>query len=165
MALILFFPAPDQDSAYQIGITILRNLQQILSGPRSGRWYPLPGNMAYDRMSPKEVRASNYHVKFTGAASRDEIIGAAYQASAPGEPPAQRTGRLRQSFYLTVDPDPEGDRFLANIRTNVYYADDLELGTEKIDPRPFMGPAIEKSLPTIQKIYEDFSYRVVGELK
>lgn len=154
------FPAPSQESAYKIGFLILKNLQEELSGSRSGRWYPVPGNPFYDRITPKEARAKNYYAKFTGARARAEIQGTAYQASAPGEPPAQRTGRLRQSFFLTVDPDPKGEKWYANIRTNVKYADDLEYGTERVDPRPFMKPAVEKALPEAKRIYEEFAYEI-----
>ena len=159
--LRIAIPAPDQESAYKIGILILQSIQEILTGPRTGRWYPLPGNAAYDRMTPKEARASNYWVKFTGAESRNEIVGSAYQASAPGEPPAQRTGRLRQSFFLTVDPDSHSGRFVANIRTNVYYADDLNYGTERVAARPFVEPAIERVIPKIEKYLDDHISKVM----
>jgi hypothetical protein len=159
--LQIAFPAPDANSAYQIGTLILKNLQEELSGERHGRWYPVPGNIAYDKNTPSKNRAKNYYVKYTGSRSRSEIVGSAYQASAPGEAPASRTGRLRQSFFLTVDPDPRSDQWFANLRTNVQYADDLEYGTEKIDPRPFMEPAVKKSMGEIQKIYVDFTYDIM----
>jgi hypothetical protein len=156
--MTIMIPAPDQNSAYKIGFLVLSSIQRELSGPRSGRWYPMPGNMAYDRMTPKKLRASNYWVKFIGAKSRHEIVGAAYQASAPGEPPAVRTGRLRQSFYLVVDPDSGGGGYVAKIRTNVYYADDLNYGTERIAARPFVEPAIDKVMPEIVRVLGEAAF-------
>ena len=153
-------PVPDQAVGYRIGMLILTSIQQVLSGPRHGRWYPLPGNPAYDRLSAPEVRATNYSVKLTGASSRQEIVGAAYRASAPGEPPATRTGRLRHSFFMTVDPESD-DTFLVSIRTNVYYADDLEYGTERVEARPFVKPAIERVMPEIKGLLENYVHGLV----
>ena len=121
-------PAADAKIAYQIGFEILKSIQETLSGNRSGRWYPLPGNIHYEKSTPKEYRADNYIAKFYGETSRDKIMGAAYQASAPGEAPASRTGRLRQSFFLKVVPDLRFG-FRAVISTTIYYADDLQWGT------------------------------------
>lgn len=148
LSLALTIECPDQASAYKMGIRILEELQKQLSGPRSGRWYPAPGNRWYDKHSPKEVRAKNYYIKYTGTTNRAEIIGSAYRASAPGEAPAVRTGRLRQSFVMVVQPT-NNNRFSVTVRTNVVYADDLEFGTDKIDPRPFMAKVIPKVAPDI----------------
>ncbi len=153
------FPAPTADLAYQIGMLVLRNIREILSGKRSGRWYPMPGNINYEKTSLN--KAKNYEVKYIGASRKDDIIGASYQASAPGEPPAPRTGRLRQSFFLTVQP--VHGAFSAVIRTNVYYADDLEYGTERLDPRPFFRPAVQKAIPEIQKLFVGYSKSLVAQ--
>lgn len=154
-------PMLDQDSAYKAGLIVLRELQNVLTGVRSGRWYPLPGNIKYDKATPAEGRAKNYHVKFIGAASRGEIEGAAYQASAPGEPPAVRTGVLRNSFFLTVEKAKRG--FVAVIKTTVTYANDLESGTERVRPRPFIEPALQKALPEIRKLHGRAVYKIIRE--
>ncbi|MFW9928143.1 MAG: hypothetical protein ACFFD1_02000 [Candidatus Thorarchaeota archaeon] len=145
------FDSPTPDSAYELGIVLLRTLHEVLSGPRHGRWYPVPGNIAYDRSTSKKLRAKNYYVKFTGTNNRSEIRGAAYRASAPGEPPAVRTGRLRQSFHMMVFQVKEY-LWRTVIKTNVLYADDLEYGTEKVDPRPFMSVAIARAMPEIIRL-------------
>jgi hypothetical protein len=114
-------------------------------------------------MTPKEARASNYWVKFTGAESRNEIVGSAYQASAPGEPPAQRTGRLRQSFFLTVDPDSHSGRFVANIRGTENLLFDMMLNPTFA--RDLFDRAIEEVLvPWIlyQKAYFPAATNIVG---
>lgn len=137
--------APDPETAYKIGITILRSIQNELSGPRSGKWYPIPGNQR--KQSKRGIT--------TEAGGRNEIKGGTYQASAPYEPPAPRTGRLRNSFYMTVDPNPEADDYKVTIRTSVDYADYLETGTIHMDPRPYIIPAIEKALPKVLEFYKD----------
>ncbi len=83
------------------------SLLKTLSGSRSGRIYPLPGGRG------------------------------SYQASAPGEPPATRTGALRDSIHVQVQD------MKAYVGPRVDYAVDLELGTSRVAPRPFMRPALE----------------------
>jgi hypothetical protein len=143
----LTIDTPDQDSAHKVSVIILRSIQKRLSGSRHGRWYPAPGNKFYDRYS-REYSAPNYHIKFTGTFDRGEIIGSAYQASAPGEPPAVRTGRLRQSFFAVITKKSDL-RYTVAVRSNVFYADDLEYGSEKISARPFIRPVMEELMPII----------------
>jgi len=94
--------------------------------------------------------------------------GPLHHASAPWEPPAVLTGRLRASITtawsggqrpipqpVPGNPKasfndairvPEGSEteFKVVIGTNVEYAPYLELGTSKMSPRPFMRPAFER---------------------
>jgi hypothetical protein len=145
--------APTEQDAYQIGMLIVQKVQEKLSGPRSGRWYPAPGNKFYDRdyyksLSPQQQAGINYHLKFTGTSDRAKIVGAAYQASAPGEPPAIRTGRLRQSFLMTIVMEGQ-HTYRVTVRSNIAYADDLNYGTDRIDPRPFIEPVIYELMPEI----------------
>lgn len=58
-----------------------------------------------------------------------------HTASAPGEAPAIDTGRLRQSVASTP-PRKEGRSFVAETGMATEYAEKLELGTERIAPRP-----------------------------
>ena len=61
-----------------------------------------------------------------------------HQASAPGESPATDTGRLRQSAtHETVRV--EGDMVIGGAGVSAPYAVALELGTENMEPRPFIG--------------------------
>ncbi len=158
--LVMTFETATSDSAYEIGLLLLKSLHDVLSGPRHGRYYPVPGNAAYDRNTPKDLRAKNYYVKFTGTTNRSEIRGAAYRASAPGEPPASRTGRLRQSFNMMV-MQQKINSYIVKIRTNVIYADDLEYGTESMSPRPFMITALNNAMPKINKILTKVSIRIL----
>lgn len=65
-----------------------------------------------------------------------------HRASAPGQPPAVLTGRLRQSITHGIVDNK------MRVGTNVEYAPWLEFGTLDnngfIAPRPFMRPAWEK---------------------
>ena len=64
-----------------------------------------------------------------------------HKASAPGEAPATDTGLLANS----IQADIEGRQ--ATVFTNTEYAPWLEFGTQSIEPRPFMFPAMEKERP------------------
>jgi len=72
-------------------------------------------------------------------------------ASAPGEPPAVDTGRLRASITHRVERD--GKNFSGLVGTNVEYAKDLEMGTAKMAPRPFLRPTLENNK---QRILDEF---------
>lgn len=152
---------PSQQDAYTVGVLILEGIQKRLTGPRHGRWYPVPGNRWYDKHSGPQLRdQENYHVKFTGTYDRSKIKGAAYRASAPGEPPAVRTGRLRQSFFMTV-MQKSSTVFTVTVRSNVNYADDLNYGTDKIDPRPFIEPVMRELALTIYRMQVRGVFRAV----
>ncbi|GBF05847.1 hypothetical protein DAERI_060107 [Deinococcus aerius] len=60
-------------------------------------------------------------------------------ASAPGDPPAVDTGRLRQSMTAL-----QIKRGHWRVGTNVEYAIYLEFGTRRIAPRPFFRPAVAR---------------------
>lgn len=158
--LKLSFETNVEEAAQQIGILLVQAIQDELSGPRHGRWYPVPGNPHYHKMASKEDRAANYWVKFAGTRNRNEIEGAAYQASAPGEAPAVRTGRLRQSFHMDISKTVY-DTYRVTIASNVYYADDMEYGSARVDPRPFVEPALQKSMLQILAIQREFQYKVL----
>lgn len=61
--------------------------------------------------------------------------------SVPGSGPAVRTGRLRSSISWRVDTDGFGA--YADIGSAVEYARYVELGTDRMAPRPFLRPALE----------------------
>jgi hypothetical protein len=60
-----------------------------------------------------------------------------HTASAPGQAPAPDTGRLKNSTQGEVFATSEGA--LGIVSVNTEYAAALELGTEKIAPRPFIS--------------------------
>ena len=102
---------------------------ETLSGSRSGRTYYVPGTKR------------------------------TYTASAPGEPPAQVTGALRQSIKTSVEG--EGKTVIGKIGSDLPYAARLEFGFRDTDslgrrynmaPRPWLRPSFEKSLGKIKSI-------------
>jgi len=70
--------------------------------------------------------------------------GKPHVPSAPGEPPHVDTGRLRSS--ISFEFESSTSQFEARVGTNVTYGRDLELGTERIKPRPWLRPAFFKVL-------------------
>lgn len=60
-----------------------------------------------------------------------------HRASAPGEPPAPDTGRLRNSVQTEVFRAP--GEVSGRVSVNTEYAAALELGTEKVKRRPYLS--------------------------
>lgn len=71
-----------------------------------------------------------------------------HQASAPGEPPASDIGKLVQSF--DVIPYPTIHTVI--ISNDAKYAAALEYGTQHIEPRPYMRPALARNLGAINAL-------------
>lgn len=111
-------------------VNALRNAElEVLKGQRSGRIYRKP------------------HTK-----------SATYTASAPGEPPARRTGNLRLHWNGTVktgSASKGGVEVIAELESQEAYAGYLENGTSKMAPRPFVERIKEKAQPEIAKIYSE----------
>lgn len=60
--------------------------------------------------------------------------------SIPGEGPAVQTGRLRGSITFRLGSDTIGP--YADVGSNVAYAAYVELGTQFMEERPFLRPAL-----------------------
>ena len=108
------------------GVNAMRNAElEVLRGQRSGRVY---------RKYPFKSR---------------------YTASAPGEPPARRSGNLRLHWNGDVKVDgnsKNGVTVSAVLESQEKYAVCLEKGMG-MAPRPFVDKIIEKAEPEIKKIY------------
>ncbi len=131
----------------------LRNaaLTVLRRGARSGRVYKKPGT--YGKRMTKQTKAllKDYGHNLRG--------GQLYRASAPGEPPAVRSGNLRESWRPRTESENMGSGLTVRvaITTDVKYAPWLNDGTEdgRIAPRPFEEPIIERAMPRIKKIYKE----------
>lgn len=128
----------------------LRNASQlVLRGQRSGRRYIVPGTG---------------RVKYNKRKHTATISYTRYTASAPGEPPAVRTGDFRRSWQRKSHVEGSGNSFSviseaeSQIRTdnNKYLLGEiLESGTGKMAPRPYQEKVQEKALPEIMRIYNE----------
>ena len=81
-----------------------------------------------------------------------------YTASAPGEPPARRTGNLRPHWNGQVKKgvsSGNGVEIIAELESQEPYAAALENGTSKMAPRPFVEKIKEEAAPEIQRIYSE----------
>lgn len=109
-------------------VNAIRNAElEVLRGKRSGRVYRKPHTKSH------------------------------YTASAPGEPPARRTGNLRLNWNGTVESSITGSglRVTAVLESQERYSTYLENGTRRMAPRPFKQPISEKAMPEIERIYHE----------
>lgn len=116
--------------SYRVANELRNSSQLVLRGARSGRRYRKPNTKAY------------------------------YTASAPGEPPAMRTGTFRGSWQATSYA--EGDSVHSEIHSNVrtengkyLLGEILEEGTKKIAPRPYKQRILEKTRKKAVSIYKE----------
>lgn len=118
----------------------------VLRGQRSGRRYKVPGT--YKRQRDK--------------VSGKMKNGRYYTASAPGEPPAVRTGAFRMGWQPTtrVVYGTYVSRIENDIKTeNGKYTlgEILEDGTPggQMAPRPYQDKILEKAKPKVLRIYNE----------
>lgn len=82
---------------------------------------------------------------------------AMYTASAPGEPPARRTGNLRLHWNGNVknvrSTSNGGVSMCVSLESQEHYSIYLEEGTEKMEPRPFKNRIVERATPEINRIF------------
>lgn len=130
----------------------LRNASQlVLRGQRHGRRYIVPGTGS---------------VKYYKKSKKAKITYKYYTASAPGEPPAVRTGAYRMSWQPVTYVEGNGTTYQFEVHAQAISkqrTDDgkyllgeiLEKGNGRIAPRPHQEQIIEKALPKIMKIYSE----------
>ena len=101
------------------------------------------------RLSMEQRRALTDAIKESAEALRDELkadLGVrAGRPSAPGEPPAMDSGRLRDSVFAETD----ADGLSARVGSDLDYAAHLEFGTTRMAARPWLLPAFERMKPRI----------------
>ena len=94
----------------------------------------------------------------SGKVYRKPFSRATYTASAPGEPPARRTGNLRMHWNGQVKSENSsggGVAIIAELESQEPYAGILDNGTSKMAARPFTEKIKEKAMPEIQRIYSE----------
>ena len=83
-----------------------------------------------------------------GRSYKKSFKNSSYTASAPGEPPAVRSGKLRSSFRPVA-----GSSGGVAIETDTHYAGYLEHGTSKMAARPYVEKIKQKAEPEIKSIF------------
>ena len=110
-----------EQGLFDAGVQVTREIRRlILSGPKTGRLYRIKGRRRRHR------------------------------ASAPGEPPANLTGRLRRGYDFQVHGFAR-----MSIVNKVPYALFLELGTRRIAPRPHVSVAIRNTQREVENILNE----------
>ncbi len=130
-------------------VNAMRNAElNVLKGPRSGRVYKKPGTYGKPSKATRELMGDYGH-KLRG--------GQLYRASAPGEAPARRTGNLRMHWNGQVKTDRSGGGITvtAELESQEPYAYNLENGTPRMAPRPFVEKIKQEAVPEIKKIYSE----------
>lgn len=92
----------------------------------------------------------------SGKVYRKPHTSSTYTASAPGEPPALRTGNLRSSWapLPTGEMTGTGKVYTPGIHTDVTYAPLLQDGTSTMAARPFEEPIKQEAWPEVKAIYD-----------
>lgn len=85
--------------------------------------------------------------------------GVEHQASAPGEPPASDTGALVRSIRTDYARIEAG---VGSVVASAAHAPALEYGTERMEPRPFMRPAVARARDAVVRMVAD---EIIGELE
>lgn len=93
----------------------------------------------------------------SGRVYRRPFSSSKYTASAPGEPPAVRSGDLRRSWRQKTASEGTGKGLTVKpaITTDVKYAPILDDGSGKMTSRPIEEPVIEAAKPRIKQIYSE----------
>ena len=134
--------------AYRAANELRNSALLVLRGQRSGRRYKVPGTYRRQRD------------KVTGKMRN----GRYYTASAPGEPPAVRTGTFRNSwqphayFSHAFGTSTYWSRIESDVRTDNgqhILGEVLEQGTKRMAPRPHHDRILDHAEPKIFKIYDE----------
>ena len=133
--------------AYSASNELRNSSQMVLRGRRNGNEYIVPGT---GRMT--------YYKRSKTA----KITYKRYRASAPGEPPAVRTGAFRASWQPETEilPNSSGMVVKSAITSRIYTDNGkyrlgqvLEEGTSRMAPRPYKEKIVKNALPKIKQIY------------
>ena len=130
--------------SYEVANELRNSELEVNRGARSGRRYKVPGT--YRRQRDKtDGKMKN---------------GRYYTASAPGEPPAMRTGGFRGSWQPTARAlyGSYISRIESDARTDngkYLLGEILEDGTSRMAPRPYQDRILEKTEPKAVRIYSE----------
>ncbi len=129
-------------------VHVLRNeVLDTLSGTRSGKQYPVPSDAnksAVTRLGDRKVSRNGQGVLTDSSGKRY------YTASAPGEPPASRTGLLRATIGWYVESKRKGltKQVVGRVGSPLDYAVRLEKDMD----RKFLHPSYQRKKQHIKRI-------------
>ena len=131
-----------ESRSYRAANELRNSALLVLRGQRNGRRYKVPGTYRRQR-DPVSGKMKN---------------GRYYTASAPGEPPAVRTGIFRMSWQpeAHVVHGSYISRISSDRRTDDgrhILGEILEKGTSRMAPRPHHDRILEHAEPKIYRIY------------
>lgn len=106
-----------------------KGIKELLTSPRG----PVAAHLVR-----RAVRVENAAKRSFGGSGRPHV------PSAPGSPPNVDTGRLRSSITHDLSVDAQG--IVARVGTDVEYGLYLEVGTSKMEARPYLRPALAAEL-------------------
>lgn len=109
--------------------------------------------MVFAADGAEEVRALERRLRFAGHEGRVLAHHAVRKAAFDIERGAKRraavdTGALRNSINTMFEGSALSDSFTAEVGPEVHYGVHLEFGTERMAPRPFLGPAYDAVEPS-----------------
>lgn len=93
--------------------------------------------------------ANRVQVDAQNSITEGSVSGAGHVASLPGEPPNQDSGVLAGNIETLRGTEPGSIKYF--VSSNAPYAIPLEVGTSRMQARPYMRPALEKNRERITK--------------
>ena len=167
-----------ESRAYRAANELTNATAKVLAGQRHGRRYIVPGTgrVQYKKGKRQKVGISYDYVNHKASYvyghpnATAKIIHKYYTASAPGEPPAVRTGAFRMSWKRRtyVDGRSGNDRMIHGVaesdlkvgKNGEYLLGELlENGTSKMAPRPYKQKVIDMAYPKVLRIYKEPYFR------
>lgn len=137
-----------ESRAYRASNELTNATAFVLRGQRSGKVYRVPGTGS---------------VKYNKRTNTATVTYKKYTASAPGEPPAVRTGVFRAGWKRRSYSErlSGADRIIHAVtendqKVNNYLLGELlEYGTNRMQPRPYTEKVKAMALPKIVRIYSE----------
>lgn len=176
-----------ESRAYRAANELTNAIAKVLAGQRHGRRYVVPGTgrVTYRKGKRVVVGTETYYVArkkgngYVNVAKTRKVYGTPnataeithkhYIASAPGEPPAVRTGAFRMSWKRRtyIDGRSGNDRVIHAVtesdlkvgKKKYLLGELLENGTSKMAPRPYKQKVIDTAYPKVLKIYKEPYFR------
>ena len=132
-----------QAAMHTTGLAVQTTAQRkIQRGAKTGTmYYRIPGDKY---LSIRAESADGDPVAFVGGAGSHNL-SATHRASAPGESPATDTGGLASSIAVVAGSSK------VEVGTGLDYGRYLELGTQSIEPRPWLYPSLIENSETYRK--------------